>query len=66
MKKKLGLWKLPDFEEDVYCWIEQESSIMLKAVDFHYGDPVELTSNKARELGLKLVFFADELEKCNK
>jgi len=31
---------------DVYFWIEQESSIHLKAKDRNYDDPVELTRQK--------------------
>ena len=45
---------------DAYAWIEQESSIHLKAASKH-GDPVELTAEEARELGQVLLELADRL-----
>ena len=45
---------------DVYFWLEQESSIMLKAVS--KADPVELTACEAREIAEALLFVAKELE----
>jgi hypothetical protein len=44
-------------------WIEQESSIMLKAVVKKFNDPVELTANAAREIGMALIRLADELDR---
>jgi hypothetical protein len=46
---------------DVYLWIEQESSIHLKAVTQH-GDPVELTEREAEELGRTLIEMARYLD----
>ena len=48
--------------QEVYCWVEQQSSVMLKAVTRH-GDPVELTAIEARELAKVLLRLADEVEK---
>jgi hypothetical protein len=48
--------------QDVYCWAEQQSSVMLKAVTQH-GDPVELTATEARKLAKVLLRLADEVEK---
>ena len=53
--------ELKDFEGEVYLWVEQESSIMLKAVS-NAGDPVELTSNDARNLAKFLNDAAEKLE----
>lgn len=39
---------------DAYCWAEQESSVMLKAVT-KSGDPVELSSEEAIELAHALL-----------
>ncbi len=47
--------------DDVYCWLEQESSIMLKAVT-SFGDPVELTADDARAIAAALLTLADRLE----
>jgi hypothetical protein len=47
------------FDGQAYCWIEQESSIMLKVVS-SAGDPVELDWGEARELGRLLLRLADE------
>jgi hypothetical protein len=46
---------------DVYLWLEQESSVMLKAVTSS-GDPVELEEEDARQLAAVLLRFADWLE----
>ena len=46
---------------DVYAWIEQTSSVMLKAVSPH-GDPVELAAAEAIEVGEALVRLGRELE----
>jgi hypothetical protein len=47
--------------DDVYCWLEQDSSIMLKAVT-QYGDPVELTADEARDIAAALLALAERLE----
>lgn len=47
--------------DDVYCWLEQESSIMLKAVS-RSGDPVELTADEARAIAAALLILAERLE----
>jgi hypothetical protein len=52
------------FDGQAYCWIEQESSIMLKVVS-RQGDPVELQWDGARELGRMLIRLADEGEKAD-
>ena len=46
---------------EAVVWVEQESSIMLKAVT-PTGDPVELTAHEARELARALVEMAESLE----
>ena len=46
---------------DVYCWLEADSSVMLKAVT-RFGDPVELSSDEAREIAAALLALADRLE----
>ncbi len=45
---------------DVYFWLEQDSSIMLKATS--KGDPVELGAEEAREIGEALIVLAQKLE----
>ena len=47
--------------DDVYCWLEQESSIMLKAVT-RFGDPVELVADDARAIAAALLSLADRLD----
>jgi hypothetical protein len=47
--------------DDVYCWLEQDSSVMLKAVT-RFGDPLELTAAAARAISAALLAFADRLE----
>jgi hypothetical protein len=44
---------------DVCFWIEQESSIHLKAVD-KFSDPVELTEIEAREIAETLLKMANQ------
>lgn len=56
---KDGLQKFA--EGDVYFWIEQESSIHLKAITRH-GDPVELTTDEARNLAKALLRAADSVD----
>jgi hypothetical protein len=46
---------------DVCFWIEQRSSIHLKAVTSH-GDPVELTASEAQEIAAALLEAARKLE----
>jgi hypothetical protein len=53
--------KLPNWENEVYLWIEQESSVMLKAI-CKSGDPVELTSADVRTLAKYLNEAADKLD----
>lgn len=57
MKNK-SIKTLEGWEGEVSLWVEQESSIMLKAIS-KAGDPVELTSNEARNL-IKLLTEATE------
>jgi len=47
--------------DDVYCWLEQESSVMLKAVT-RFGDPVELTARDSRTIAAALLAFAEQLD----
>ena len=47
--------------DDVYCWLEHESSVMLKAVT-KFGDPVELTADEARDIALGLIALAERLD----
>jgi hypothetical protein len=47
--------------DDVCCWLEQESSVMLKAVT-RFGDPVELTAAEARAIAAALRELAGRLE----
>ena len=47
--------------DDVYCWLEQDASVMLKAVT-RFGDPVELTADEARAIANALLMLADRLE----
>ena len=46
--------------DDVYCWAEQDSSVMLKAVT-KFGDPVELTADEARAVAAALLRLADRV-----
>ncbi|HEX5244535.1 MAG TPA: hypothetical protein VFW23_14830 [Tepidisphaeraceae bacterium] len=46
---------------DIRVWLEQEA-IHLRASDGKTGDPVELTTDNARTLAMKLIQFADRLE----
>ena len=46
--------------DDVYCWAEQRSSVMLKAVT-KFGDPVELTADEARTVAAVLLRLADRV-----
>ena len=52
---------LNGWESEVYLWIEQDSSIMVKAVS-KFGDPVELTSEGARNLARLLNESAKKLD----
>jgi hypothetical protein len=45
---------------EVYCSLEQDSCIMLKAVSD--GDPVELSAEDAREIGSALLALAKQLD----
>jgi hypothetical protein len=45
---------------DVCLWIDQDSSVHIKAVSEH-GDPVELTEDEAEELGNALISMSQQL-----
>jgi len=64
MYKLTDVFNLYDNEcnDEVICWIEQNSSIMLRAIVKGYNDPVELTSDEAREIAKKLIEMADKLD----
>jgi len=47
---------------EVYFWIEQGTSIHLRARTQH-GDPVELSSEEAREIAEMLMQSADEIDR---
>jgi hypothetical protein len=47
--------------DDVYCWLEQDSSVMLKAVT-RFGKPVELTAADSRAIASALLELAGRLE----
>ena len=49
---------------DACMWIEQGTSIHLKAVSEH-GDPLELTASEARAIGEKLVELARRLDELD-
>jgi hypothetical protein len=49
---------------EVYFWIEQGSSIHLKAISG--TDPVELSSGEAREIAKALLDLATELEELDR
>ncbi len=46
---------------EVYFWIEQGSSIHIKAATEKYNDPVELTADEAKEIGQELIKVAEKL-----
>ncbi len=50
-----------ELSEEVYLWMEQDTSIHLKAVT-KYGDPVELSAEEARELAQVLEGLAKKLD----
>lgn len=52
-----NLWQLGD----VSLWVEQDSSIQIKAITGH-GDPVELSPDEARRVADKLLAFADRAD----
>ena len=49
---------------EVYFWLEQESSIHLKAVSGH-SDPVELTADEARGIAAALIATAQKLDELD-
>ena len=53
--------ELQGWEKEVNLWVEQESSIMVRAVS-SFGDPVELTSEDARAFASMLLAAADKLD----
>jgi hypothetical protein len=58
-KDKEDVFRVSDGE--AYCWAEQESSVMLKAVT-KSGDPVELSGDEAIELAHALLKAAKAVE----
>ena len=53
--------QIQEFAEGNVCfWLEQDSSIMLKAAS--KGDPVELEAKEAREIGEALIVMAQNLD----
>lgn len=48
-------------KDGLYLWLEQESSVQLKAVT-RSGDPVELAPHEVRRLVDALLGMAEELE----
>ena len=56
-----GKVKVVQPADDVYCWLEQDSSVMLKAVT-RFGDPVELTAGDVRAIAAALLELAERLE----
>jgi len=46
---------------DLYLWVEQSSSIQIKAVT-KQGDPVELNAEEARDLADQLKKLADKID----
>ncbi len=50
-----------EIDSDVRVWIEQETSIHIKAAT-SFGDPVELTADDARQLAAALQRFAELIE----
>jgi hypothetical protein len=46
---------------DAYAWVEQQSSIHVKACSAN-GDPLEFTAEEARAFGRVLMSLAAELE----
>ena len=49
---------------EAYAWIEQESSIHVKAASVH-GDPIELSADEARELARVLISLANALDELD-
>ncbi|WZO98811.1 hypothetical protein EP7_000402 [Isosphaeraceae bacterium EP7] len=49
--------------DDVYAWIEDGTSIHLKAVT-KFGDPVELNADQVRDIANALLDLASQLESC--
>ncbi|HEX2854971.1 MAG TPA: hypothetical protein VHO24_17185 [Opitutaceae bacterium] len=58
MKEKKQVFSVSDGE--AACWIEDESSVMLKAGRV-FGDPVELSKDEAIALANALLKAADEI-----
>ena len=53
--------KLSLADKDCMVWVEQESSIQMKAVTSH-GDPIELTDEEVKSL---VDFLTTYLEECS-
>lgn len=60
MYKKTEIFKFAG--DEVICWIEPGSGIMLKAIAYGGKDPVELTADEARNIAKKLIEMADKLD----
>jgi hypothetical protein len=64
MGYKMGV-KGPFFElldGDVCVWVEPDEGIYMRAGDSKFRDPVELTSEMAKQLAAALLEMADQLE----
>ena len=48
--------------DEVVCWIEQDSSIMLTVDNKKYTATVEIEADEAREIGKKLIEMADKID----
>jgi hypothetical protein len=55
--KNGDLWRLGD----IALWVEQESSLQLKAVT-GLGDPVELSPDEAKRLAQALLEYAEKAD----
>jgi hypothetical protein len=53
--------RVTEINDEVYLWLQQRSSIHLKAVS-SFGDPVELTASEALQLANALQSLAEDLE----
>jgi len=58
MSNRISVHKFAD--DEVYCWLEQDSCITLKAVSDR--DAVELSAEEAREIASALLALAKQLD----
>jgi hypothetical protein len=50
-------------EEVVTCWVpEDKGAVHVKVIALPHNDPVELTAESAKNLGLRLLALAAEVE----